>query len=176
LRPGRPEAWRHPDEQTGQWTTEERERVFDALADTPSILKDPNIFGFYRLKESSPPGNPASNNFADFVLYDSAFDEKHNLTHVISHELAHRLFEKLARGDQGDFASTAEWGALNGPNKPGRTEDKFMRKNGMLSVREDFADDITAFVYEPKVLKLRAPKVYKWIEDHFGNKLRKRGK
>jgi hypothetical protein len=62
-----------------------------------------------------------------------------------------------------------------GQFRAGRPENQFLRKNGRLSVVEDFADDIPAFVLTPTKLKKNAPKVYNWIDKNFGKQLKPGG-
>src|SRR4051812_13861604 len=49
LREGRPPGWFHPKEQSQKWSTEEKERVLEALSETPEPLRDSNIQGIYRM-------------------------------------------------------------------------------------------------------------------------------
>jgi hypothetical protein len=179
LMDGRPMSWRHNSEESKKWTSEERERVLETLGETPSLLKNRNINGIYRMGASDYPDNPASNNLSDFVLYDNAFeDEKYNLTHVLNHELCHRLFDDMSTEDQRAFQQAGGWREEKRNGKTvlvnDRREEQFVRKNDMLSPIEDFADSVTAYIHEPTKLKRIAPSVFGWIDKHFGPKLKKK--
>lgn len=168
---GKPSTWR-PGEKVSKWTAEQRERVLAALREIPDFLKDPNIFGIFRMKDSETPNNPASSDYSDIVLYDRAFSDKENLTQVLEHEMAHRLFDKLPKSEQDDFRNVGQW--EENPQKPGtflrgREKGGFVRENDMANPEEDFADGIVTFLNDPEKLKRTAPRVYRWMKDHYGS-------
>jgi hypothetical protein len=176
LTDGRPPFWPYQKEQPASWTSEERERALEALGELPDFIKNKHIGGIYRLKNASFPGNPATNNFADIAVYDEAFDPPYVLSEVLGHEFSHRLFEELPEEQKKSFRTAGDWlDGAPGQFRAGRPENQFLRKNGRLSVVEDFADDIPAFVLTPTKLKKTAPKVYNWIDKNFGKQLKPGG-
>ena len=173
LKDGKPESWPHKSEQAAKWTVEERERVLEALEETPKLLKDTNLYGIFRVREAIDPNNPASNDYADIVIYDKAFSPDYNFTRILNHELAHRLYENLSEEEKIQFQDAGDWIIdSSGRAKAGRPLKQFVRKNDMLSPTEDFADDVTEYVHAPERLKSTAPKVYRWIQNRFGNTLK----
>lgn len=174
---GMPPYWRLRQEKPGRWTTEERERVLESLGETPLLLRNEKIGGIYRMKGSIFPGNPASNNYADIVLYDEAFGSKEGLTHVLNHELAHRLYQDMSDSERADFAKAAGWKLDPDAKslKPTRPLHEFIRENGRLNVVEDFADCIATYVHQPRKLQRTAQKIFTWIRQTFGNRLVKDG-
>ncbi len=176
LKIGRPVFWMFPKEKTAEWTPEELERVLIAVQETPDLLKREDIDGIYRMHQATDPANPASRRGVDVVLYDEAFSEDQNLTHVLDHELAHRLYGSLSDDERSDFAKAGEWKEESGRMVPKRNEKGFVRMNGMLSPEEDFADDVTIHSQQPKKLKKTAPKVYQWMEKNIGPKMKRGAK
>jgi len=180
MKNGRPPSWRFNAEKSTDWTVEERERVFDALEETPSFVKNLEIDSIYRMKESRSPENPAAANGATIVLYDKAFDTSQNLTHILNHEIAHRLFETLPSKERESFRVAAKWieKRTNGEVSyvAGRPESKFMRPNGKISVEEDFADGVAFFIHQPSRLKATSPEVFQWMEQNLKPKLDNRGR
>jgi hypothetical protein len=166
--------WRPGTEKVAPWTTEERERLLEVLGETPDLLTKNKIDSIYRLHESSPPGNPASTNLNEIILYDNAFDPSFNLTHVLNHELSHRVFEDLPDSEKDSFLQAGHWKVDSGSGqfKSSRSPTEFIRKNGMLSPKEDFADDLTEFIHQPAKLRKISPLIFHWMEDHLGPKLR----
>jgi hypothetical protein len=177
LKSGRP-LWRPDAEKASDWAAEEVERVLEVLDETPNLLKDNNIKAIYRLKESIPPGNPASTNLNDIVLYDDAFEPPFNLTHVLDHELSHRVFEKLSDGEKGSFRRIAKWkkdSRVKDHFTPKRSDKEYVRPNAMLSPEEDFADDLTEYVHQPAKLEKMYPPIFDWMKKHIGPKLKNGG-
>ena len=86
LKEGRPPSWRRPNEQSKNWLVEETERMLEALGETPTILKEQGIDGFFRMAKADAPGNPASLRGTNVVVYDDAFEKEHVLAHVLAHE------------------------------------------------------------------------------------------
>lgn len=160
-------------DETTSWSSEEIERTLEALKDTPPLLAYQRVDGVYRMKRASQPDNPAASHGPDIVLYDAAFEEKYNLTHVLDHEFSHHLYQSMPDSEQRSFAGAGKWKTTGQPT-PGRPENQFLRKNGMLSPEEDFADDVTIYIHQPKELKRVAPGVYQWMESHMKPRLEQR--
>lgn len=159
-------------ERPANWIPEEIERVLEALSETPKLLKGLDINAIYRMKESVNPENPAANHGGDIVIYDAAFEPKYKLAHVLDHEMAHLLFGALSEREKKAFRDAAKWGLTESKTfVPGRPEGQFLRKNGMLSPDEDFADSVTAYIHEPQKLKKVSPETFGWMERHLKPKI-----
>ena len=144
----------------------------EALSEIPDFLKR-DFDSIYRMKNLANPDNPASVRGTTVVVYDAAFDPKHNLTHILAHEMAHRYFEGLTESERESFRRAAGWVGTSSP-RPGRPATEFLRPNGMLSPDEDFADDIATYFLKPADLKAKSPKIFGWMEKHLGPKLKRR--
>lgn len=174
---GKPPFWPYSKEQPTAWTEEERERVHEALGELPDLLKDKNMGGIYRLREATFPGNPSTNNYSDIALYDAAFKSPYILAQILGHEFSHRFYENLSKDKKKSFQNAADWHHdSKGELYTRRPESKFLRKNGMLSVEEDFADALPAFVLTPLEPKRKSPEIYGWIEKNYGRDLQPGGK
>ncbi len=137
------------------------------------------VQGIYRLKESTQASaNPCANFENQIALYDSAFTSKQNVARVLGHEFSHILFRKLEKSEQIDFAKTAEWegNAWNGPRDTDLTLNRtgLVEEDSQLSPEEDFANNIEYFLFDPKALWEKSPKVSDWISKKFDDKLRLR--
>jgi hypothetical protein len=161
-------------EKTTDWTVEERERIFEALEETPSFLKDLDVDGLYRMRESTIPGNPGATWRDNVVLYDKAFDSDQVLTLILDHELAHRLASTLSIEELKSFRQAAKWRDMpDGSFIADRRSEQFLRPNGRLSYMEDFCDDVAAYVQQPQKLRGISPEIFEWMERHLGPRLKK---
>jgi hypothetical protein len=172
LKNQRPEFWGFPNEKSTDWTAEEWERILEILEVLPPLFRELSPSGIYRMKKSQEPANPASTTFGTVVLYDIAFAKDYKLALVLTHELAHRLYQELSPALQNSFRVAADWRIENGTTVPGRPKKGFLRENGMLSPMEDFSDDIASYLHHPNKLKQVAPKIYRWIDETLGAKLK----
>lgn len=147
------------------WSVEETERVLEVLDGIPTLLKKLGPEFIFRARKAPVPGNPASTNLGSLFLYDVAFEPEFNLAQVMTHEFAHGLYESLSAFELGTFLSAGKWRTGQGSRKTprvGRPESEFIRRDGMLSPAEDFADDVATYIYQPKKLKEISPSIYGW--------------
>jgi len=180
LKDGHPYQWLNKKEVSKSWTTEERERILEALGELPSGLWDNAIINIYRMNISqTTKGNPGSSIRGVTVLYDSAFDQAHNLAEVLCHELAHQNYLNLG---QVDIASYAEENGWNNPKDIGGlniwipTRSSYVEPDGRDSPWEDYANNVQYFLFHPEKLHLVTPSAYDWIKYHFGDNFKVRGK
>lgn len=170
----RPRVWGYKYEKSKKWTTEEIERVLEALSELPEFLLNQEADSLYRMSGSEEPGNPATTNFKDTVLYDKAFAPDQNLARVIAHEQAHRLFDSLTEVERTGFKTAGEWVKVREGSrefeKPGRPASAFVQLDGQRSPSEDFANSVESFVFEKEKLKAVSPRVYDWINSKWGSK------
>jgi len=179
LKAGSPPGWRQKSEKEKPWTTEEKERVIEALSQLPDKLLLDSIKGIFRFSKSSQYGlNPASGQSGYIVLYDPAFDPQNNLARIISHELAHEAFRQFSGATKYKYSEIGEWLVRRTPKGeevliPNR--DFYTEEDGKENIEEDFSNNTEYFLFNPEGLKAKAPKVYDWIRNQYGDnfKLRK---
>ena len=177
LKAGMPANWEFKKEKSKIWSEIEKERVLEALGSLPSLLVNENVSGIYRLKTSAQlEENPAANFQNAIALYDRAFESKLNVARVLGHEFTHLFYRSLSFAEQFDYAKTAEWKGRVW-NELTDSELTLVRKgiveeDSQNNPEEDFANNIEYFLFDPKTLKEKSPKVYEWISKKFGDRLR----
>lgn len=173
-----PPDWPHKKEVFKNWTSEEIERVIDALSEIPSSLWSKNIKNIFRSFKSKDFPNPASSSDGTIILYDTAFSEAHNLTRILAHELAHQKYLDLSENDRQSYWYPMNWLPID--RKKGlfvSRKDGFIQDDGRESPEEDFANNVDSFLFEPDNLKRTTPYAYDWIKKYFGDKfILRRGK
>lgn len=176
---GVPPNWPHQMEKKSIWTESEEERLEDSMEEIPDVLLSPQINGFYRLHKSKDYPNPASRIDGAIVVYDSAFDRSRNLSRIIAHELAHQNFDDLSIAERQDYRRVAGWRAKLELDRTvywvGRS-DGYVEEDGKTSFEEDYANNVEYYLYNSDKLKKMTPKVYEWMQQHFGNSLQLKGK
>lgn len=177
LQNSRPNDWPYKDEKSKSWTTEERERVLDAICELPDKIWAKSDFRIYRMEKSKDGRNPATSAKGLLVLYDSAFGGKFVLPRVLAHEFAHEIYFNLGESDAKDYKAVTNWFEVgNGFQRRliSRTEG-FVADDGRDSPEEDFANNLEFFLFERKSLQMKTPHADRWIQRHFGDSLEWRG-
>lgn len=82
LKNSSPKGWPHSSETFKNWSTEERELLFEALEKLPPELWSEEIQSVYRARKSKDHPNPATSADHIIVLYDSAFQRDYDLSRV----------------------------------------------------------------------------------------------
>lgn len=178
LKNGVPSAWQMKKEKPQKWLDDEKEMVLDALSELPIELLVDTVEGIYRLdKFEKEPKNPAAGYGDSIALYNKAFDTKQNLTRILAHEFAHKLYRQFYDTDKGvEYSKVAEWEAkLNPKNKDlflMTWRDDFVEEDGKNGPDEDFSNNIEYFLFEPKTLKNKNPKIYEWIQKKYSVKFK----
>lgn len=169
---GIPPNWPHPKEQSGIWTTAEKERVTEVLEDFPDVLLSQKINGIYRLKRSKDYPNPASSSDGIIVIYDSAFDPSRNLGRIIAHELSHQNHHDISNTDQQDYRRATGWRLRLESDRNvywiGR-KTGYVEEDGKISYEEDYSNNLEHYLYDADKLKKETPTAYEWIKKHFGD-------
>lgn len=168
--------WLNKKEKSRKWTTDEEEKVLEALSELPVILLVNSVKNIYRLeKSSSYDKNPAAGEEGEIAIYDAAFSSKTNLTRVLSHEFAHELYRQLSVADKTAYAKTAGWLAVKLSSTtsprwiPTRDNSAYVENDGPESMTEDFSNNIEYFLFDSQVLQRKTPKVFNWIKKKFGD-------
>lgn len=178
LKRGSPTDWPHKQEEQSSWTSEEEQRVLEALENIPEELWTDAAKAIFRLKKSKDFPNPASNGDGLIILYDSAFDSKRNLARILAHELAHISYQNLSKEDAPDYRRATNWGFEVPTGRvyywKGR-DSGYVAEDGKISPEEDYANNIEYFLFEPEKLKEKTPAAYSWIKKHFGDKFKLKG-
>jgi hypothetical protein len=180
IKTGFPPGWQYVDEKTKEWSDNERERVLEALSDLPPELLANSVEGIYRLGTSNIYKlNPGAGHDEQIVLYDAAFQEDQNLARILAHEFAHKLYRQFYGTPMTKkYADVAEWklAEIRGTKEkilyPNR--DGFVAEDGKEGPDEDFSNNIEYFLFDPKLLKTKTPKVYDWISRKYGDKFKVR--
>ena len=135
--------------------------------------------GIYRLNKFSgePPNNPGAGFDNSIALYDEAFNQKQNLSRVLAHEFAHKLYRQFYDVDGGkEYADIAEWklysNAKTGDKFLTTWRDDFVEADGIKGPDEDFSNNIEYFLFDPKKLKAKSPKINDWIQKKYGAKFK----
>ena len=175
---GSPAHWPNDTEHSKRWNTEEKERVLDAIGHIPEAIWPGHEIGIYRMDRSKDgPGNTASSNVNAITLYDSAFRANDTqLTRFIAHEFAHRFWLKLDDKLKRPYYVAGGWGVDgdNAENIKFSRGKNFIYADGDLGPEEDFANNIEAFLIEPKELERVSPAIHYWIHEVFGDNFRLR--
>ncbi len=173
IRNGLPPHWALKNEESKDWTEDEKERVLEALSELPKTLIADFIDGIYRLKTSDIYSlNPGSQREHEIALYDEAFGENQKMARVLGHEFAHELYSQFSDDEKDSYNKTADWitrdlrsgGKIFIPVRDGYVED-----DGQESPGEDFANNIEYYLFNPEKLQILSPKVYEWIHTHYGD-------
>ena len=179
LKAGLPPKWESKNEKSKVWTEDEKEKVLEALSALPPLLVNEIVSGIYRLKTSVQlPENPAANFQNQIALYDSAFESKQNVARVLGHEFSHIYFQNMELGERVKYAKAAEWRATlwNGLGDKELTLNRqgIVEEDSQNNPEEDFANNIEYFLFNPKTLKEKSPKVFDWISKKFGDSFKLR--
>ncbi len=179
LKNGFPSGWENKTEKPTKWTEEQRERVLEALSELPEALQEALIKRIYRFSKSVFYPNPASENDDLMVvaLYDSAFNKDRNLARVISHEFAHSIYLHLSNHDGDSYRRSVGWVDTELDKSMTMTLWKeraggYVADDGRQGPREDFANNLEYYLFEPDVLKGKTPKAFDWMKRHFGDKFK----
>lgn len=165
----RPSFWGYKSEKSKKWTTEEVERVYDALSIFPQQLLDLDKVEIRRMIESVNNDNPATTNFGDVVLYDSAFKHKVPMEQILAHELSHPLYKTLTDNQREDFTFSAGWEKVGKSNLwTTKVKKIFIESDSRVSIEEDFANHIEHYLFKNDSLKKNSPEAHKWIKKTFG--------
>lgn len=166
----RPKVWNYKQEKSKKWTTEEIERMYDAISILPDKLLDLGKVEIHRMIESVNKGNPATTNFYDVVLYDLAFNHKVPAEQILAHELSHPLYYSLNNTQRVSFAHSSDWKEIS--DMPGawiaKKKKVFIEEDSRTSLVEDFANHIEHYLFKNESLKNNSPESYKWIQKTFG--------
>ncbi len=174
IKDGLPTEWPHKSEKSQKWTSEEINRLIEAIEGLPDYLKSIYINGIYRLQKSKDVSNPATNSDkAEIVLYDEAFSKNKNLSRIVAHELAHQLYGKMSAREQLGYSlavgSTFNYGE-NGKIYLERRKSDYIEADGTSSSEEDFANNLEHFIYNSDKLKTVTPNAYNWFNKKYGTK------
>ncbi|KYG61743.1 hypothetical protein AZI85_05825 [Bdellovibrio bacteriovorus] len=172
-----PSNWPHKNESSRTWSTEEKEKVLEAMATIPPELWSPKITGIHRAKRSKDHPNPATSADGIIVVYDSAFERERNLARIFTHELAHQKYYDMTLEQRESYWYPMNWLPINSPKNIfiSRSEG-FVQDDGRESPEEDFANNVEYFLFDPKKLEKTTPHATKWIKKYFGDKFKIREK
>ncbi len=175
-----PKRWPHHKEKQKIWTDEEKERVLEALGELPEALLGKYPIDIYRMEKSATSdGNPSTSADGIIVLYDSAFDQSHNLAEVLAHKLAHENYRHLSPEDIKSYAEENGW---NNPKDIGGsdiwipTRTNYVEPDGRDSPWEDYANNVEYILFHPEKLRAKTPSAYDRIKHHFGDNFKIRGR
>ena len=177
IKDGLPTEWPHKIEKSQKWTTEEINRLIEAIEGLPDYLKSILINGIYRLQKSKDISNPATNSDkAEIVLYDEAFSRNRNLSRIVAHEFAHQHYAALTKEEKLDYRIAAEW---HTEVKSGKVywlprEKGYIEPDGIESAEEDYANNLEHFIHNSVKLKEISPKIYNWFYKKYPNKTKGR--
>jgi len=175
-----PPGWEFKNEKVKSWSDEEKESAIEALSELPEALLINSVEGIYRMKKSlDHSSNPAANHDHQIVLYDAAFSSKQNLSRILAHEFAHQLYRQFYDDeDKGaSYAKAADWIPVRmaGADKTilmAKPSREFVENDGEDGPAEDFGNNIEYFLFNPKELKTKTPKIYDWISKRYGDKFK----
>ncbi len=150
------------------------------MSELPEILWVPTIEGIYRLEKSWAHPNPAAGEPKSIALYNPAFESKPKLAQILAHEMAHEFYRYLTDAERRSYRIATQWFENRIDNKTyivrGRGENHFVQPDGVDSPAEDFSNNIEYYLFNPKKLEAVSPSAYRWIEKHYGDKLKLRAR
>ncbi len=178
LNDDRPDNWPLKKEISTKWTDEQKERLYEAMAEVPNGLWSKSVKGIYRFLKSRDYPNPGSQYFSKIAIYDSAFDIEHRLTAVLAHELAHVLYDELPPAVTDSYENATGWTRTlhSGIIVYTGRKDGYVEKDGDFSPTEDFANNIEYYLFLPAILKSKTPTAFEWIKANLGDKILMRAK
>ncbi|WP_408098425.1 hypothetical protein ACJVC5_05810 [Peredibacter sp. HCB2-198] len=157
-------------ENTSAWKKDELDTVLLAISDFPEGVIP---FEKSRTLIHAPRGLDSGNTLANatimiFDLWNTQSPENRRAT--IVHELAH------AMGGVTEVDESTEWMRQGGWTTPGKVKDGVLYREtskpetavseyGMTNEREDFAESVVAYRYNPTHLKEKSPEKYYFIKD-----------
>lgn len=171
----RPEAWPHRLEKSKEWTTEEIERVLQAICELPAEAWRTSKYKIHRMTQSKDGKNPATSADGIVVLYDSAFDRKSTLSRVLAHEFAHEIYNGLIEDKALEYRLATNWLAAkekSGKIKYYSRKDDYVADDGRVSPEEDFANNVEFFLFDPQKLSKTTPHAFRWIKSYFSDKFK----
>ena len=108
-------------------------------------------------------------------MYDESFENRRNLARILAHEFAHELYRKFSDTEKDQYRTAAEWLLVRKPGSgeyrliPNRDDTAYVEDDGLESMTEDFSNNIEYFLFEPKTLQQKTPKVHEWISKKFSD-------
>lgn len=165
IKDGRPATWPIETEKSVVWSADDKKRLVSELERMPEDLESAQLLGIFRMQKSVQIINPATQAGLSIVLYDRAFVGMFPLGEVIAHELAHALPKEKFE----NYRSAMKW------SRPTRTSQwtrpgEFINSESKISPEEDFANNITAYLFRPEGLRRQVPKAHSWISKTFSKK------
>jgi hypothetical protein len=168
IKDGRPANWDLKTEVPSNWTVQEKKKLMELLARLPKQFKAVQFDGFYRMKESIVLTNPGTTAGAGdkIAIYDRAFKNPfHSTSQVIVHELAHVIFLRFKKSERRSYQDFLKW-KINRDRSASRIGD-FISSRAKDSIAEDFAENISYFLFEPARLRSTVPRAHEWISKTF---------
>jgi len=137
-----------------------------------------SIKGIYRFEKSDEFPNQGTWGSHVIALYDTAFDENSNLARILAHELSHQVYKDFPDKIQDQYRDATDWSRLKVGDKfyDAARWFGFVDDDGKISPTEDFANNVEYFLFEPAKLNAVTPGAYRWIEKHFGDRFKIRGR
>jgi hypothetical protein len=94
---------------------------------------------------------------------------------LLAHELAHHRYEKIEDTDEGaSYRKASGWKLTPEGDKffwTGRKQG-YVEEDGGSAPKEDFANNIDHFLFDPIKLKQVTPGAYEWIKKRFSGKFK----
>jgi hypothetical protein len=173
IKNGRPANWDLKTEVSSNWTEQEKKKLMELLVRLPEHFKSVPFDGFYRMKKSIVLTNPGTTAGAGdkIVIYDRAFKNPfHSTSQIIVHELGHVIFLKFKESERKSYREFLKWKVDHdrSASRPG----EFISSRSRDGFEEDFAENISSFLFEPTRLKLIVPRAHEWISKKFSKEFK----
>jgi hypothetical protein len=178
IKSGKPPSW--PQKEPGAtWSEEQKERVIEAIEDLPAEMQLGLFDGIYRLSKSIIFPNPSSQWDRYLVLYDTAFLPNRNLARILAHEFAHQIYSKLDKSSAEGYRKAVGWKLGIDPDGStvfwSKRSGDFVEADGRQGPKEDFANNLEYFLFEPNVLRSKTPRAFDWFKARYGDNFKVRG-
>jgi hypothetical protein len=163
-----PNKWDSPSETASTWTEAEKKKVMELLDRLPDQLQTIPFEGFFRMKKSIDITNPATtaSSGKSIVIYDRAFDNPFlSTSRVLVHELGHVIYLGMSAAERSSYQNIMGWKSVRDSSET-RAGD-FVSSRAKDSADEDFAENMNFLLFEPEVLKAKAPLAFKWLSKKF---------
>ena len=170
LKDRKPVGW-YGAEKFREWRNGEKARVLRIIKNLPHKRLKEVEFSIYRVKTGRDPRNPAISIPipSDYTihLYDSAFSQSFNLHDIVIHEIAHSLYLSMNKQDRDRYLAVSQWSKEKSKDTHTTQRKGFVKRDGIDSPNEDFANNVESYFSLPGLLKKKNPDIHEWMKHYF---------
>jgi hypothetical protein len=143
-----------------------------ALSRMPKSIRPKNLKAIVKASGSgdiTSLSSPATSSDEYLIIFPKGFLNSDQLPRVIVHELSHFMIGREWKSHFSKYKKVSGWNSL--PEGRPYRDGNFVDPDGKFSADEDFANNIEFYLFEPKALKDKSPKIFEWIKTQLGKSL-----